>query len=133
MELDFSRIEETENFLAVPPGEYLCRVVEVREGWTRGGDERWSVRLEVADGEYAGKTAAWDFMAFGERAVRRSRHVLAAFGFETDGVLTVVPEDLVGRSALVRVVAEENVDSLTGNRQVRPRVPYEGYRAAGPF
>ncbi|MHC4262207.1 MAG: DUF669 domain-containing protein [Planctomycetota bacterium] len=133
MELDFSRIEDVEDFLAVPPGEYDCRVVEVREGWTRQGDSRWSLRLEVAEGEYAGKAAAWDFLSFGERGVRRAQAVLSAFGFQTAGKLELEPDDLVGRTACVRVIAEERVDALTGARQVRPRVPYDGYSPASPF
>lgn len=133
MELDFSQVEDVEDYLSVPPGHYLCRVVEVREGWSRNGDSRWSVRLEVVDGDFAGKSAAWDFLTFGERGVRRAKHVLAAFGFETRGRLEIEPDDLVGRSALVRVVAEENVDNSTGVRQVRPRVPYDGYQPAPPF
>lgn len=133
MELDFSHVEEVQDFLSVPPGNYLCRVAEVREGWTRSGDSRWSIRLEVNEGEFAGKTAAWDFVSFGERGTRRAKFVLAALGFPTDGKLSIEPEDLVGRLARVEVLAEERVDEQTGARQVRPRVPFEGYALVQPF
>jgi hypothetical protein len=133
MELDFSHVEEVQDFLSVPPGNYLCRVAEVREGWTRSGDSRWSIRLEVNEGEFAGKTAAWDFVSFGERGARRAKFVLAALGFPTDGKLSIEPEDLVGRLARVEVLAEERVDEQTGARQVRPRVPFEGYALVQPF
>ena len=127
MDLDFSRVDDVEDYVSIPPGDYVCRVTEVREGWTRLGDPRWSVRLEVADGEYAGKSAAWDFLSFGDKGVRRTKHVLAAFGFRTTGQLSIEPGDLVGRRALVAVMTEERVDPNSGVKQVRTRVPYEGY------
>ena len=130
MELDFSRIEDVEDYVSIPPGEYPCRVTEVREGWTRTGDPRWSVRLEVAGGEYAGKSAAWDFLSFGGKGARRTKQVLAALGFRTEGQLSIEPQDLVGRLAMVTVIVEERTDPMTGVKQVRPRVPYEGYAPA---
>jgi hypothetical protein len=133
LEVDFSGIEEIEDYLAVPPGRYLCRVAEVREGWTQAGDERWSLRLEVADGEFAGKTAAWDGVSWGERGRRRAKHVLSALGFDVGGRLTLDSRELVGRTAQVTILAEERTDPLTGTRQVRPRVPFQGYESSEPF
>ena len=57
MRFDFSQIEDVESFVSIPEGTYLCRVAEVRAGVTRDGSVRWSLRLEVAEGEYAGRTA----------------------------------------------------------------------------
>lgn len=130
MEVDFSDVEEVEDFLSIPEGSYLCRVAEVRQGWTQAGDERWSFRLEVVDGEYAGKTAAWDGVSWGERGRRRAKHVLGCLGFDVAGRVALESNDLVDRRAVVTVVSEERIDPQSGSRQVRPRVPFQGYAPA---
>ncbi len=130
MRIDFSSVEDVDSFVSVPEGTYLCRITEVRERATREGDPRWSFRLMVDDGEYSGRTAAWDGFSWSERGMHRAKHVLSKLGFDTDGVLEVVRDDLVGRKAYVQVQFEEREDPVTGNRQVRPRVPYMGYQSA---
>ena len=57
MRFDFSQVQDVESFVSIPEGSYPCRVAEVREGLARDGSVRWSLRLEVLDGEYAGRTA----------------------------------------------------------------------------
>ena len=83
MRFDFSQIQDVESFVSVPPGTYRCRVADVREGTSRDGSVRWSFRLEVADGEFAGRTGAWDSVTWSERGVHRVQHALAAMGFDT--------------------------------------------------
>jgi len=128
MEVDFSEVEEVEDYQSVPEGSYLCRVAEVRQGWTQAGDERWTYRLEVVEGDFAGKTAAWDGVSWGERGRRRAKHVLGAMGFDVAGRIALDAQDLVDRRARVTVVAEERVDAQSGVKQVRPRVPFQGYQ-----
>jgi hypothetical protein len=55
MEIDFDADNRVSDFVTVPPGHYLCRIAEVRTGTTRSGDERWSLRLVVAEGQHVGK------------------------------------------------------------------------------
>lgn len=127
MDVDFSRIEDLEDYLSVPEGRYPCRIAEVREGVTRDGDVRWTFRLEVREGEFAGRTAAWDGISWSERGLRRAKFVLRMFGFNTNGRLELEPSDLVGLDAWVEVQAEERQDPTSGVRSVRPKVPYLGY------
>ena len=101
MRYDFSLVEDEDNLATIPEGVYLCRVAEVRDGRARDGSVQWGIRLEVAEGEYAGRTAAWDRLTWSERGVRRVKRVLAALGFDVDGPLEIAPEDLVGRAARV--------------------------------
>ena len=124
---DFSKVDDTHSFVSVPPGEYACRIVDVRVGNARDGSLRWSVRLEVLDGEYAGRTAAWDSLTWSERGIVRVKRVLAALGFGVDGPLELEAPDLVGRRARVQVVPEEYEDPLTGQRVERLRVPFLGW------
>ena len=131
MKLDFSTIEDFESFVSIPEGTYLCRVAEVRVNSTRDGSPRWAVRLEVADGDYAGRTAAWDGLNFSERGLPRVKQVLAVFGFDVSGTLELEPDDLKDARARVQLVLEDREDPLTGTHKKRLRVPYAGYERAG--
>jgi hypothetical protein len=127
MRFDFSRVEDVESYVSVPEGTYRCRIAEVREGRARDGSPRWSLRLEVAAGDYAGRTAAWDALTWSERGVYRVKRVLEALALDVSGELEVVPADLVGLEARVQVLIEEREDPLSGRRQLRLRVPYDGF------
>lgn len=127
MRFDFSSVDDIDSYVFVPEGEHDCRVADVREGTSRDGSTRWSFRLEVLGGEWAGRTAAWDSLTWSERGVYRVKKVLEAFGLDVRGELEIEPQDLLNLQARVRVVPEEREDPVTGRRQVRMRVPYLGY------
>ena len=130
MRYDFSSVHDTDTFASVPEGRYRCRVAEVRERSARDGSPMWSFRLEVLDGEWAGRTAAWDSITWSERGIFRVKQVLGAFGCDVSGELEVGPLDLVDMRAQVDVEREEREDPLSGRRQIRNRVPYLGYASA---
>ena len=127
MRFDFSSVDDVETYVFVPEGEHDCRIADVREGTSRDGSVRWSFRLEVLGGEYAGRTAAWDSLTWSERGVYRVKKVLEALGLDVKGELEIEPNDLMNLQARVRVIPEEREDPVTGRRQVRMRVPYLGY------
>lgn len=131
MKIDFSSIEDLESYVSVPDGTYACRIAEVREGVTRDGSARWAVRLEVAEGDHAGRTAAWDNLVWSERGLPRVKQVLAALGFDVSGTLELHPRDLTGLQARVQFVTEEREDPLSGKKVTRLRVPYSGYEMPG--
>ena len=127
MRFDFSSVEDVDSYISVPEGIYHCRVAEVREGKARDGSVRWSLRLEVVDGDWAGRTAAWDSLTWSERGVYRVKKAFEALGLDVSGEVEVDPQDLVNLEAQVKVEPEEREDPMTGRRQVRMRVPYLGY------
>ena len=127
MRYDFGTVEDNESFVLVPEGVHICRIAEVRNGQARDGSERWRMRLEVAEGEWAGRTAAWDSLTWSDRGVFRVKRVLEALGFDVQGELEVAPEDLVGRRARVVLEPEHWEDPVTGRTQLRLAVPYLGY------
>lgn len=127
MQYDFSTVANMVSYASVPEGHYLCRVEEVREGVARDGSPRWSLRLEVAEGDHAGRTAAWDSITWSERGIHRVKLVLDSLGVETEGVVEIAPDDLIDLRACVQVVPEEREDPLSGRRELRNRVPYDGY------
>ena len=130
MRYDFSDVEDIESFVSVPEGEYLCRVAEVREGTARDDSLRWSMRLEVVGGDLSGRTAGWDSITWSPRGIQRVKHVLDAFGFETEGALDIDSDELLGRQAQVIFREEEWEDPQTSRRQVRLCVPFIGYCCA---
>jgi hypothetical protein len=130
MKLDFSTVEDAESYISIPEGTYVCRIADVRESVTRDGSARWALRLEVLDGEYAGRTAAWDALIFSERGMPRVKHVLAMLGFDVSGSLDIESEHLKGLQVRAQCLIEEYEDRLTGKRQRRLRVPYSGYESA---
>ena len=91
MKIDSSSIEDLESYVSVPDGTYACRIAEVREGTTRDGSARWAIRLEVAEGDHAGRTAAWDALIWSTRGLPRVKQVLASLGFDVSGTLELPP------------------------------------------
>ena len=130
MRYDFSSVEDIESFVSIPEGRYLCRIAEVREGLSRDGSARWTMRLEVAEGDYAGRTAGWDGLTWSERGLPRVKRFLEVLGLDTRGVVDVESSDLVGRHVVAVFLEEEREDPLSGRRTLRLRVPYSGYSAA---
>lgn len=135
--VDFSQVDDVESFVTVPEGRYACRIAEVREGETQAGDLRWALRLEVADGELAGRTAAWDGLVWSQRGLGRVKYVLGVLGFDVSGALDVAASDLLDRRAVVEFFVEEYTDPNSGRRVERLAVPFLGYepshQADSPF
>lgn len=129
MQIDFDDADRVSDFITIPAGTYLCRVAEVRPGTTRAGDERWSLRLVVAEGQHIGKQAAWDSLVFSARGRARARIVLQALGLPASGKVSIEPGDLEGRLALVEVRPAE-YQSPAGEVVRRNEVPYDGFRPA---
>jgi hypothetical protein len=129
MKFDFEGVQETISLRSVPAGEHVCMIREVREGLSRDGSPRWSMRLEVAEGEHAGHHAAWDSITWSERGIFRVRAVLDVLGFKVAGELEVNPEDLEGKRGKVRLVEEVYEDPSSGTRREQMVVPYNGWAA----
>jgi hypothetical protein len=127
MRFDFSQIQDVESFVSIPEGSYVCRVAEVRDGVTRDGSVRWSLRLEVAQGEYAGRTAGWDGLHWSDRGIVRVKRVLEILGFDVRGELELEPEQLIGTRAKVEFRSEQWNDPVSGRQVLRLSVPYAGY------
>ncbi|MCA8957729.1 MAG: hypothetical protein KDC87_16760 [Planctomycetes bacterium] len=131
MKIEFNNTDGVQDYVSVPAGTYLCRIVDVREGTTASGDVRWSVQLLVAEGEFTGRHAAWDSVVFSARGLNRVRHVFSALGLPTDGKVEVEPKDLLDRQLFATLRPAEYV-SPDGTVTRRNEVPYTGYRALDP-
>lgn len=131
MRYDFSDLEDSLDLRCVPAGVHTCEVREVRSGTARDGSPRWSLKLDVAEGEHAGHHAAWDAITWSPRGVHRARLVLAALGFDVRGQVDVEPTDLVGRRAVVELQPETWEDPVTQQKREVLSVPFAGWSALG--
>lgn len=90
------------DFTSVPPGVYLCDVTEVRHSQSRDGSDRWSLCLTVAEGEHAGRLAAWDIIRPAKAGdLSRIGCILETLGG------AVEPGQLVGARVKVTIVHTE--------------------------
>lgn len=124
---------DVDDFVVVEDGDYQMRVGEVRAVETGDGRAAWMLRMELTDGELAGRTAVLDWLNFTERGLRRVRMVLAALGFDVTVSMDVEPEELLGCEAMVEIATQESRRESDGRLLRRSRVAYDGWRpvAAG--
>jgi hypothetical protein len=131
MRWDFTDVDEAEDFASLPQGWYTVKVDEVREGKTRDGTDRWGLKLVVTQGPYAGRVAAWDGLVWSDRASSRAKRLLGAMGIDSSGEVDLGPQDVLGRCLDVELVPEEWENPVTGRRQRRNVVPYDGIASEG--
>jgi len=131
------RIEPSEDggvddFVIVEDGSYRMKVAGVSEHRSADGRVSWMVRMELVDGDLAGRTAVTDWLNFDERGMHRVRLVLGALGFDVSETLEVEPSQLYGRRAFVRVMTQESQRPADGRTQRRSRVTYDGWSPVEP-
>lgn len=123
--IDFNDIPENDDFNPIPEGKYLCRLEAIEEKSTKKGDEMWSLRLEVQDGEYNGRVI-FDNMVFSSAAMKRVKLICSRMGIDTSGEVDLSPADLQGRMVIVETVIEEYTAN-DGSQKKRNTVPFAGY------
>ena len=103
----------------VPAGEYPVRAVDARLGENRRGTPQYVMRLEIADGEHAGRRLVWRAY-LSPAALPHSKRDLARLGLGTYGQLETgaVPGGL-----LMARVALRKDDSGTAFNEVRALEP----------
>lgn len=129
MKIDFDSIPDVYDAAAIPEGVYPVQVMEIFARETQSGDPIWSMRLEVASGEFAGRHAGWDSLIFSERGLPRAKQVLAFLGLEVVGELDLTQEGLIGRKARAQFFVEEYESKGKLRREMR--VPYDGWSSLG--
>ncbi|MDG1048575.1 MAG: DUF669 domain-containing protein [Planctomycetota bacterium] len=123
---------DVDDFVVVEDGEYQMRVGEARSVETTGGSAAWMLRMELTDGDLAGRTAVLDWLNFTDRGLRRVRMVLAALGFDVTTSMDVEPEELIGREAMVTIATQESRRESDGRLFRRSRVAYDGWGVVDP-
>ena len=126
--LDFSQIDDVQDFSPIPPGKYLCKLVDVEESKTQNDDEMWNVRFEVIEGEQKGR-AVFDRLVFSQAAIKRVKLICSRLGLDVSGPLNLTPETVKGRTCFLTVQIEEYLDEEE-NPKKRNVVPFAGYEKA---
>lgn len=124
--VNFGGVDDAQDFSAVPKDKYRCRVAKVKEGFTKNGDEMWSLRLRIEDGPYKGRLL-FDNLIFSDAAMGRVKMVLSRLGLDVSGSLDVTPSLIMGRTCIVTATVEDGQDDK-GNVVQRNRIPFAGYK-----
>ncbi len=124
-DIDFTQIDDVQDFTPLPDGEYQCKLVEVEQTETLHGDEMWKLRFEVLDGEHAGRLI-FDNLVFSATAQPRVKLICASLGLDVSGTLSLTTSMLKDRTCRVRVTTEDYV-AADGSTKTCNNVPYAGY------
>lgn len=123
--VDFSKVDDVQDFSPLPDGKYLCQVSEIEEATTQYDDEMWKLKFEVVEGEHKGRFI-FDNLVFSEAALKRAKLICSRLGLDVSGEVELTPSMLKGRRCYLSVLTEEYEDS-EGKTKKRNVVPFAGY------
>ena len=118
--IDFSKIDDVNDFSPLPEGEYLCRLTDIEETTTSQDDDQWKLRFLVEAGEYSGRYI-FDNLFFSPKAMPRVKLISSRMRVDVSGEVDLQPEHLLDRQVLVTVTIGE----YEGEK--RNRVLFAGY------
>ena len=127
--VDFSKIDDVQDFSPLPAGKYPCKLVEVEEARTQYDDEMGKLRFQVASGQYAGRFI-FDNLVFSDAAIKRAKLICGRLGLNVSGELNLTTDMLKGRACQVTVDVEDYEDK-EGKTKKRNVVPFAGYERSG--
>ena len=126
--IDFSKVEDVQDYTPLADGKYLCKLSEIEESETQYGDELWKLKFEVVEGEHTGRYI-FDNMVFSSAAMKRAKFICSRLGLDVSGEMEIKPSMLEGRKCYVSVITEEYEDS-EGKTKKRNVIPFAGYERA---
>lgn len=116
-------------FDPIPAGTYRCKFTDVtdknKEGAvlkSKSGDEMFSIRLTVIEGEHEG-AVIYDYLVFGGKGLNRVKILLGALGFDNEKALDVTTgmiQDQTVRVDIIQTVYEGKAQN---------KVAFAGYKA----
>jgi len=128
--INFADIESVNDFEPLPDGEYNCRLAEIIETFTHGGDDMWKLQFVVEDGKYTGRYV-FDNMVFSERAYPRIKLICHSLGLDVAGQMDLEPAAMINKRCVLTVMSDEYIDDLGKTRKTNT-VPFNGYKPALP-
>lgn len=111
--IDFTTVEGLE---PIEEGSYNATIVNAEVGMSKQDQPKIDLRWKIDDGqEHAGRQI-FDTLSFHPEALWRTKLALQALGFANDFSGEVETEDLLNRSATIRVTIEPStqIDPATG-------------------
>lgn len=129
MSINWSEVEDVEDFSPVAPGRYAVQVVSVDDTRTLpAGEEIWELKLVTTKGERAGHQIR-DSLFFTQKGLKRAKLVLSRLGVNL-AKKTIKPSDLNGCTGVVDVLVEP-YEARDGSTKMKNVVTYAGYYSAG--
>jgi Protein of unknown function (DUF669) len=123
--VDFSTIDDVQDFTPIPAGKYLCKLIGIEEARTQYDDEMWKLRFQVIDGDHTGRFI-FDNLVFSEAALKRAKLICARLGLDVSGETDLTPAMIKDRTCWLTVQTEEYEDD-EGREKSRNVVPFAGY------
>jgi hypothetical protein len=127
-QIDFTRVDDVQDFTPVPAGRYLVRVDEITERETQHGDDMWGLRHVILEGPHTDRYL-FDNLVFSPAALPRLKLVCKAVGLNVSGQLDLTPQLVRGRTCLVTADIDEYEDE-EGHTKTRNVIPFAGYAPA---
>lgn len=126
--IDFSHVDDVQDFSPLPAGKYLSRLVGIEQSSTQHGDEMWKLRFEVIRGPHAGRYL-FDNLVFSDAALKRVKLICSRLGLDVSQEMDLTPELIRGRAVTLTVEVEPYEDA-EGRTKQRNVVPFAGYEKA---
>jgi hypothetical protein len=104
--IDFSQVQDLK---PVPPGTYLASITTAKSGMSQAQNPKLDITWKIEEGEFEGRNV-FDTLTFSPKSLYRVKGTLIALDFPADFSGEVVPDELVGKTALI-VVDIDNNDS----------------------
>lgn len=123
--VDFSHVEDVQDYTPIPPGKYLCKLIDVEEARTQYDDEMWKLRFQVIEGPHAGRSL-FDNLVFSAAALKRVKLICSRLGLDVTGELNLTPDMIKGRSCYLTTQVEEYVDA-EDRKKMRNVIGFAGY------
>lgn len=116
--VDFTNVE-VKDFLPVPAGVYLLRVVEAEERVSASSEYDYlSLSWEVVDGEFEGRRL-WDVLSYSPKALWKLKgFLLDVVGISEDDLVNdfqIIPDDFIELESVARVTVEPSTEGETRN------------------
>jgi len=124
--VNFGRSEQPDPQQPIPIGEYKCKIVEVREKTSQKGEEYYSLRLEIIEGDYDGRSV-YDSLFFSPKALQRLKLICERLGINIEGDVEITPSLFLYKIVVVAIKQDFyiNKSGQTINKNI---VAYDGYK-----
>lgn len=115
------------------PGKYLVQIKHVTVRQDKAGNEWWGLLCEIVDGDEKGKIL-FDNLFWSERAMPRTKKVLAALGIEVPEFKADAPPKVVDYQPGMVVGCKAHVELKESGDPAYPlNVPWDGWSRDYPF
>lgn len=122
IKIDWNSVEDAEaqEFSPIPEGEYVVTIESVTEKETKKGDDMWSLKLNIEEGDFKGRKVFTN-LVFNEKGLSNVKKLYSCI-FGTKLPKTCEPSDVEGEKVVVDVVITEYEGKKQNN------IPFAGFK-----